>query len=109
VIATPGDQTGFMRLLGDGSQFGVRISYATQPRPEGLAQAFVIGRSFVGEDSVALALGDNLFYGHGLPEMLQHAAARAAGATVFAYRVLDPERYGVVEFDAKGRALGLEE
>jgi glucose-1-phosphate thymidylyltransferase len=109
VITTPEDQTGFVRLLGDGAQFGVRISYATQPKPEGLAQAFLIGRSFVGEDSVALALGDNLFYGHGLPEMLQRAASRAAGATVFAYRVLDPERYGVVEFDGKGRAIGLEE
>jgi glucose-1-phosphate thymidylyltransferase len=109
VITTPEDQTGFVRLLGDGRQFGIRISYAAQPRPEGLAQAFVIGRSFVGEDAVALALGDNLFYGHGLPEMLQRAASRAAGATVFAYRVLDPERYGVVEFDARGRAIGLEE
>ncbi|HEX2757398.1 MAG TPA: glucose-1-phosphate thymidylyltransferase RfbA [Thermoanaerobaculia bacterium] len=109
VITTPEDQTGFVRLLGDGAQFGIRISYATQPKPEGLAQAFLIGRPFVGEDAVALALGDNLFYGHGLPEMLQRAASRAAGATVFAYRVLDPERYGVVEFDGKGRAIGLEE
>jgi len=109
VITTPEDQAGFVRLLGDGRQFGIRISYAAQPKPEGLAQAFVIGRSFVGEDAVALALGDNLFYGHGLPEMLQRAASRAAGATVFAYRVLDPERYGVVEFDAKGSAIGLEE
>ena len=109
VITTPEDQAGFIRLLGDGGQFGIRISYATQPNPEGLAQAFLIGRSFVGEDAVALALGDNLFYGHGLPEMLQRAASRAAGATVFAYRVLDPERYGVVEFDGKGRAIGLEE
>jgi len=109
VITTPEDETGFVRLLGDGGQFGIRISYATQPRPEGLAQAFLIGRAFVGEDAVALALGDNLFYGHGLPEMLQRAASRAAGATVFAYRVLDPERYGVVEFDGKGRAIGLEE
>jgi glucose-1-phosphate thymidylyltransferase len=109
VITTPEDQTGFRRLLGDGGQFGIRISYAAQPKPEGLAQAFLIGRPFVGEDSVALALGDNLFYGHGLPEMLQRAAGRASGATVFAYRVLDPERYGVVEFDGKGRAIGLEE
>jgi glucose-1-phosphate thymidylyltransferase len=109
VITTPEDQTGFRRLLGDGGQFGIRISYATQPKPEGLAQAFLIGRPFVGEDAVALALGDNLFYGHGLPEMLQRAAGRASGATVFAYRVLDPERYGVVEFDGKGRAIGLEE
>jgi len=109
VITTPEDQSGFRRLLGDGSQFGIRISYETQPKPEGLAQAFLIGSSFVGQSSVALALGDNLFYGHGLPEMLQRAASRAVGATVFAYRVLDPERYGVVEFDAKGRAIGLEE
>ncbi len=109
VITTPEDEAAFVRLLGDGGQFGIRVSYATQPKPEGLAQAFLIGRSFVGEDAVALALGDNLFYGHGLPEMLQRAASRAAGATVFAYRVLDPERYGVVEFDARGRAIGLEE
>jgi glucose-1-phosphate thymidylyltransferase len=109
VITTPEDQAGFVRLLGDGAQFGLRISYAAQPKPEGLAQAFLIGRDFVGDDGVALALGDNLFYGHGLPEMLQRAAGRASGATVFAYRVLDPQRYGVVEFDAKGRAVGLEE
>ncbi|MGZ6971461.1 MAG: glucose-1-phosphate thymidylyltransferase RfbA, partial [Thermoanaerobaculia bacterium] len=109
VITTPEDQAGFVRLLGDGRQFGIRISYSVQPKPEGLAQAFVIGRAFAGSDPVALALGDNLFYGHGLPEMLQRAAARADGATVFAYRVLDPERYGVVEFDAKKRAIGLEE
>jgi glucose-1-phosphate thymidylyltransferase len=109
VITTPEDQASFIRLLGDGSQFGIRISYAAQPKPEGLAQAFLIGKGFVGQDGVALALGDNLFYGHGLPEMLQRAASRPAGATVFAYRVLDPQRYGVVEFDAKGRAIGLEE
>jgi glucose-1-phosphate thymidylyltransferase len=109
VITTPEDQASFVRLLGDGSQFGIRISYAAQPKPEGLAQAFLIGKDFVGQDGVALALGDNLFYGHGLPEMLQRAAGRASGATVFAYRVLDPQRYGVVEFDARGRAIGLEE
>jgi len=109
VITTPEDQSGFMRLLGDGSQFGIRISYAAQPKPEGLAQAFLIGKDFIGKDGVALALGDNLFYGHGLPEMLQRAAGRPSGATVFAYRVLDPQRYGVVEFDATGRAIGLEE
>jgi glucose-1-phosphate thymidylyltransferase len=109
VITTPEDQASFVRLLGDGSQFGIRISYAAQPKPEGLAQAFLIGKDFVGQDGVALALGDNLFYGHGLPEMLQRAAGRASGATVFAYRVLDPQRYGVVEFDARGRAVGLEE
>ena len=109
VITTPEDQAWFVRLLGDGSQFGVRISYAAQPKPEGLAQAFLIGREFIGQDGVALALGDNLFYGHGLPEMLQRAAGRPAGATVFAYRVLDPQRYGVVEFDAKGSAIGLDQ
>ena len=109
VITTPEDQAGFVRLLGDGGHFGIRISYAVQPKPEGLAQAFVIGRAFTGSDPVALALGDNVFYGHGLPEMLQRAASRTDGATVFAYRVLDPERYGVVEFDAKKRAVGLEE
>ena len=109
VITTPEDQASFVRLLGDGSQFGIRISYAAQPKPEGLAQAFLIGKDFIGQDGVALALGDNLFYGHGLPEMLQRAAGRASGATVFAYRVLDPQRYGVVEFDARGRAVGLEE
>jgi len=109
VITTPEDQAGFVRLLGDGSAFGLRLSYAIQPRPEGLAQAFLIGRDFVGTDAVALALGDNVFYGHGLPELLQAAARRPSGATVFAYRVLDPERYGVVEFGPDGRAVGLEE
>jgi len=109
VITTPEDQPGFTRLLGEGSALGIRIRYAVQPSPDGLAQAFLIGRDFIGEDSVALALGDNLFYGHGLPELLQGASRRAAGATVFAYRVTDPQRYGVVEFDAKGRAIGLEE
>jgi len=109
IITTPHEQDGFRRLLGDGSQFGVRISWAVQPRPEGLAQAFVIGREFVGDDGVALALGDNLFYGANLPEVLQAAARRERGATVLAYRVRDPQRYGVVEFDATGRAVGLEE
>jgi glucose-1-phosphate thymidylyltransferase len=109
IITTPEDQPGFVRLLGNGSALGIRIQYAVQPSPDGLAQAFVIGRDFIGGDSVALALGDNLFYGHGLPELLQGASRRAKGATVFAYRVLDPQRYGVVEFDAKGRAVGLEE
>jgi glucose-1-phosphate thymidylyltransferase len=109
VITTPEDQAGFVRLLGDGSALGLRLSYAIQPRPEGLAQAFLIGRDFVGTDAVALALGDNVFYGHGLPELLQAAARRPSGATVFAYRVLDPERYGVVEFGPDGRAVGLEE
>jgi glucose-1-phosphate thymidylyltransferase len=109
VITTPHEQDGFKRLLGDGSQFGIRLAWAAQPRPEGLAQAFVIGREFVGSDGAALALGDNIFYGNELASMLQHAARRASGATVFAYRVRDPQRYGVVEFGADGRAIGLEE
>ena len=109
VITTPEDQGGFQRLLGDGRQLGLDISYDVQPRPEGLAQAFIIGRRFIGRDSVALALGDNIFYGHGLPELLRRAAGQTEGATVFAYWVRDPERYGVVEFDADGRAVSLEE
>ena len=109
VITTPEDQQSFRRLLKDGSALGLRIEYAAQPRPEGLAQAFLIGREFVGKDAVALALGDNVFYGAGLPESLRAAAARGSGATVFAYRVRDPERYGVVEFGADGRALNLQE
>ncbi len=109
VITTPEDEAGFVRLLGDGSALGIRLSYSVQPSPEGLAQAFLIGRDFVGRDGVALALGDNIFYGHGLPEILQAAAARRSGATVFAYRVHDPQRYGVIEFGPDGRAVGLEE
>ena len=109
VITTPQDQDAFQRLLGDGTHLGLTIEYAAQPRPEGLAQAFIIGRRFIGSDRVALALGDNVFYGHGLPEYLKSAADRRAGATVFAYWVRDPERYGVVEFGADGRAVGLEE
>jgi len=109
VITTPEDQTNFKRLLGDGGAFGIRIGWAVQARPEGLAQAFLIGRDFVGSDAVALALGDNIFYGAGFSDSLQAAARRATGATVFAYRVRDPERYGVVEFDRSGRAVGLEE
>jgi glucose-1-phosphate thymidylyltransferase len=109
VITTPEDLKSFERLLGDGRQIGLRIAYAVQPRPEGLAQAFLIGREFVGGDSVALALGDNIFYGDSLPQILRRAAQRAEGATVFAYRVADPQRYGVVELDASGRAKGLEE
>ncbi|HKQ60755.1 MAG TPA: glucose-1-phosphate thymidylyltransferase RfbA [Candidatus Polarisedimenticolaceae bacterium] len=109
IVTTPEDKPLFERLLGDGAQLGLRLSYAVQPRPEGLAQAFLIGRAFVGGDRVALALGDNIFYGHGLPETLQAAARREAGATVFGYRVRDPERYGVVEFDRDGKVVGLEE
>ncbi len=109
VITTPQDQSVFQRLLGDGGQLGLAIDWAVQPNPEGLAQAFIIGRKFVGDDGVALALGDNIFYGHGLPEYLRRAAGRRTGATVFAYWVRDPERYGVVEFDRSGRAIGLEE
>src|SRR6185295_1192602 len=109
VITTPQDQESFRRLLGDGSELGMRIEYAAQPRPEGLAQAFIIGRAFVGADRVALALGDNIFYGAHLSDYLRTAAAREHGATVFGYQVRDPERYGVVEFDKHGRAVGLEE
>jgi glucose-1-phosphate thymidylyltransferase len=109
VITTPHEQDAFRRALGDGSRLGIRLSYAAQPRPEGLAQSFLIGREFVGTDRVALALGDNIFYGHGLPEMLARAVQRTAGATVFGYQVRDPERYGVVEFDGEGRAIGIEE
>jgi glucose-1-phosphate thymidylyltransferase len=109
VITTPEDQEAFRRLLGDGAAFGIRLSYAVQPTPGGLAQAFLIGRDFVGKDSVALVLGDNIFYGHGLSKVLRNAAERASGATVFAYRVKDPERYGVVSFDKEGRAASLEE
>jgi len=109
VITTPRDQDSFRRLLGDGRALGIHVSYAAQPRPEGLAQAFVIGRDFVGGDAVALALGDNVFYGNDLTESLRRAAAKTRGATVFAYRVRDPERYGVVEFDGSGRAISIEE
>ena len=109
LISTPQDLPAFERLLGDGSAVGLSLRYAAQPRPEGLAQAFLIGREFVGRDRVALALGDNVFYGHGFPDLLERAAARPTGATVFGYWVKDPERYGVVEFDSAGRAVGLEE
>lgn len=109
VITTPQDQEGFRRLLGDGRHLGLSIEYAEQPRPNGLAEAFIIGARFIGGAAVALALGDNVFYGHGFPELLRKATARTSGATVFAYWVRDPERYGVVEFDPDGLAIGLEE
>ena len=109
VITTPEDRAQFERLLGNGAQWGIRLSYAVQPKPEGLAQAFLIGADFIGNDRVALVLGDNVFFGHGLPEILQRAAARARGATIFAYQVRDPERYGVVSFDSAGRALAIAE
>jgi glucose-1-phosphate thymidylyltransferase len=109
LISTPADLPAFQRLLRDGSQWGLALTYAVQARPEGLAQAFIIGRDFVGNESAALVLGDNLFYGQGLSEKLVQATQRADGATIFAYHVRDPERYGVVEFDSEGRALGIEE
>lgn len=109
VITTPQDQAQFVRLLGNGKQYGIELSYAVQPSPDGLAQAFIIGKEFVGRDNVALVLGDNIFYGHGLPEDLLRASKRKDGATVFAYQVRDPQRYGVVEFDGDGRAISLEE
>ena len=109
VVSTPQDLPAYRRLLGDGSDFGLRLDFAEQPRPEGLAQAFLLGRDFVGRDRVALALGDNVFYGHGFPELLRSAAERPTGATIFAYRVRDAERYGVVELAADGRALSIEE
>ena len=109
VITTPQDQESFRRLLGDGKSLGINIEYAVQPSPDGLAQAFIIGREFIGDGPAALALGDNIFYGHGLHVYLRRAAARESGATVFAYQVRDPERYGVVEFDREGRAISIEE
>ena len=109
IISSPEYIANYESLFGDGSTWGLRISYAVQPRPEGLAQAFIIGRDFVGEDSVCLILGDNVFYGAGLGAKLKHAASKPRGATVFAYHVEDPERYGVVAFDAAGRASSIEE
>lgn len=109
VISTPQDTPRFADLLGNGRRWGIKLSYAVQPKPEGLAQAFLIGKKFIGKDAVALVLGDNLFHGHDLSTLLSRAARRKRGATVFAYPVHDPQRYGVVEFDAKGRAVSLEE
>lgn len=109
IITTPDDSASFKRLLGDGSQFGVRLNYAIQPSPDGLAQAFVIGEEFIGSDNVCLVLGDNIYYGHGLTQHLQHAVSRKKGATVFGYHVTDPERFGVVEFDENMRAISIEE
>ncbi|PWC48052.1 glucose-1-phosphate thymidylyltransferase RfbA [Azospirillum sp. TSA6c] len=109
IITTPHDQPLFQTVLGDGSQWGLNLTYAIQPSPDGLAQAFIIGREFVGNDSCALVLGDNIFYGHGLTNILRAAGEKTEGASVFAYAVRDPERYGVVEFDAQGRALSIEE
>jgi glucose-1-phosphate thymidylyltransferase len=109
LITTPADAPLFQTLLGDGAQWGIRLSYAVQPKPDGLAQAFLIGREFLAGEGAALILGDNLFYGDSLTQMLAHATRRASGATVFAYRVSEPERYGIVEFDAVNRVLSIEE
>ena len=109
IITTPEDQPSFKRLLGDGSRFGVNFTYAVQPKPEGLAQAFLIGEEFIGSDRVALVLGDNIFYGAKLGKLLHAAAEREVGATVFGYHVCDPERFGVVEFDSEGKAISIEE
>ena len=109
VISTPHDLPGFERLLGDGSQWGLNLQYAQQPRPEGLAQAFIIGRDFVGDDPSALVLGDNIFYGQGFSHALQEVSSRTSGATIFGYHVQDPERYGIVEFDCDGRVVSIEE
>ena len=109
IITTPSDQPLFQKLLGDGSHFGIRLQYAVQAHPRGLADAFIVGRDFVGNDNVALVLGDNIFYGHNLPELLAAAVSRKAGATVLGYEVADPARYGVVELDRAGKALSIEE
>ncbi|AGK56685.1 glucose-1-phosphate thymidylyltransferase [Hyphomicrobium denitrificans 1NES1] len=109
IITTPQDRDQFKRLLGDGSQFGIRLTYAIQPTPAGLAQAFIIGREFIGGDRCALVLGDNIFYGHGFADMVRAAAARPSGATIFVYQVADPKRYGVVTFDETGRVRSIEE
>ena len=109
IITTPEDLDSFKRLLGNGAQFGIRLEYAIQPSPDGLAQAFIIGEEFIGDSNVCLVLGDNIFYGQGFTPMLKQAVARAKGATVFGYQVKDPERFGVVEFDEQKRAISLEE
>lgn len=109
LISTPADTPRFQDLLGDGSQFGIELTYAVQPSPDGLAQAFIIGEGFIGDDSVAMVLGDNIFHGHGLAKRLRAAAQKEVGATVFGYYVDDPERFGIVEFDAEGKAISIEE
>ena len=109
IITTPEDQQGFIRLLGNGSQFGINLTYAVQPSPDGLAQAFIIGENFIGDDIVCLVLGDNIFFGQGFTPKLRDAAERTSGATVFGYQVMDPERFGVVEFDRNFKALSIEE
>ncbi|MCZ4310084.1 MULTISPECIES: glucose-1-phosphate thymidylyltransferase RfbA [Vibrio] len=109
IITTPEDNAGFQRLLGDGSDFGINLEYAIQPSPDGLAQAFIIGEEFIGDDSVCLVLGDNIFYGQSFSRTLQNAASKESGATVFGYQVKDPERFGVVEFDEKMKAVSIEE
>ena len=109
IITTPEDQSGFIRALGDGSDFGIKLTYKIQPSPDGLAQAFIIGEEFIGNDSVCLVLGDNIFWGHGFTPILEKAASRIEGATVFGYQVNDPERFGVVEFDDNQKAISLEE
>ena len=109
IITTPEDQSGFIRMLGDGKEFGINLSYAVQPSPDGLAQAFIIGEEFIGSDSVCLALGDNIFWGQGFTPILKSAASRNSGASVFGYQVKDPERFGVVAFDENQKAISLEE
>lgn len=109
IITTPEDQSGFIRMLGDGKEFGINLSYASQPKPEGLAQAFIIGEEFIGGDSVCLVLGDNIFWGQGFTAILKRIASRDSGASVFGYQVKDPERFGVVEFDERQKVISLEE
>ncbi len=109
IITTPQDQAAFQQLLGDGGALGIRLSYAVQEKPRGLAEAFIVGRGFVGDERAVLILGDNIFYGHGLPDLLRAATSRPKGATVFGYKVADPQRYGVVEIDAEGKAISIEE